>query len=128
MLNDLQIEAAARKLCEIRGLNPNGSALRMTNTGPSNQACAMDEIRAYLQVQEAVSYIEPLGALERIDPRQWAQMDEYFKSKWPSYNRAAEPELPPGPCECGHSRNSHFYAAGSSSCTAAGCPCVTYKG
>lgn len=54
MLNGLQIEAAARKLCEIRGLDADYA--REINLYPSNKELAEREIRAHLQVQEAVTY------------------------------------------------------------------------
>ncbi len=74
MLNELQIEQAARKLCEIRGVEADYT--REINLYPSNKELAEREIRAHLQVQEAVAYVEPIGALERIDPAQYKRLRE----------------------------------------------------
>lgn len=97
MLTDQQIEAAARKLCEIRGIVPDAQALQMTRSGPSYLKMARDEIRAYLQVQEAVDYAEAIGA---------------------TVGDKAEP----GKCECGHSHAAHLNFAEFSTCRECLCP------
>lgn len=99
MLNDQQIEQAARKLCELQGIVPDAQALQMTRIWPSYLEMARDEIRAFLQVQEAVTSVA--SPLERIYPQQWARLEEYFRSKRGGREAVAESDTPPGPCCCG---------------------------
>ena len=68
MLNESQIEAAARKLCELRGIKFGGESLAEGFGEAFALMGARDEIRAYLQVQEALAFasIEPVPT-ERLN-------------------------------------------------------------
>lgn len=69
MLTPEQLEAAARKLCEIRGIDADlkhafteadvdgSGALHLTERTVAEWECKADEIRAYLEIQEAVQSI-----------------------------------------------------------------------
>lgn len=65
MLTPEQLEAAARKLCEIRGIDPDERCENETRHDEfisttiayfAWEECA-EEIRAYLEIQEAVRYV-----------------------------------------------------------------------
>ena len=69
MLTPEQLEAAARKLCEIRGIDADLKhtfteadvddigALHLTERAVAERECKADEIRAYLEIQEAVQSV-----------------------------------------------------------------------
>ena len=53
-----QLEAAARKLCEIRGVDPDEAIGIIEGESIVFQWCIVaDEIRAYLEIQEAINSI-----------------------------------------------------------------------
>ena len=67
MLTPEQLEAAARKLCEIRGIDADlkhafteadvdgSGALHLTERTIAEWECKAEQIRAHLEIQEAVS-------------------------------------------------------------------------
>lgn len=116
MLTEPQIEQAARKLCELRGIDPGKVFSRQTAVVEDFrfetrivltwEYCAL-EIRAYLQVVEAIALMH---------------RDEWRKSQ-------AEPPPfcpPPGPCECGHPYFKHYAVTGMSPLRCHDCECAGY--
>jgi hypothetical protein len=69
MLTPEQLEAAARKLCEIRGIDADlkhffteadvdaGGALHLTERAVAEWECKAEEIRSYLEIQQAIQSI-----------------------------------------------------------------------
>ena len=69
MLTPEQLEAAARKLCEIRGIDADlkhtfteadvdgSGALHLTERAVAEWECKADEIRAHLEIQQAIQSI-----------------------------------------------------------------------
>ena len=71
-MTDPQIEAAARKLCELRGQDPNKQTTRNPKPGPGGVVydiaiycymweIAVDEIRGRLMMDEAIAYASALN-------------------------------------------------------------------
>lgn len=98
MLNDQQIEAAARKLCELRGVNPDGKFVIKVYVPPEDgqilnhvhKHCfqweaMVEEIRAYLQVQESVAFVQ----IEPVPTERLKEVEKWFEKK-----------APPPLCEC----------------------------
>lgn len=99
MLTDQQIETAARKLCELRGLKPESETV-FTERAPHSPTYRVSsthlkdcirEIRAADQVREATAF-----AVQ--------------KAEWDKRHEPQSPPFcpPPGLCECGHSHYEHL--------------------
>lgn len=113
MLNELQIEMAARKLCELRGIDPDWP----TSVGLSpldwSWKRLIPEIRAAEQVREAIAYT--------VAESQRKAFDEVMATPFCP---------PPGLCECGHSHANHVFAKVNdefiTSCRETRCNCRGY--
>ncbi len=122
MLTDQQIEAAARKLCELRKLDPDIVAWKPSNAPHLTYwQMASEEVRNADQVREAIASVDDsrpgyeMTLTSHIGPIPTGRF--VFKTA---------PEPPPGPCECGHSTASHhFHGMGWIFCRE--CPCTGYK-
>lgn len=65
-MTEQQIEAAARKLCELRGCDPDA----VFGLGhPPNLWYASREIRQHLRIEEAICSVELAGMVRADDPR-----------------------------------------------------------
>ena len=80
MLTDQQIEAAARKLCELRGIDPDfsylvtvadapvGGQLKLHEETRTHWQCVADEIRAADQLREAIASVSIVAGGAMIGP------------------------------------------------------------
>lgn len=109
MLTDQQIEAAARKLCELRGWEPESETV-FTERAPHSPTYRVSsthlkdcirEIRAADQVREAIAFATTVQ-VPATEPPPFCP--------------------PPGPCECGHSHAAHLNFAEFSTCRECLCP------
>ena len=111
MLTPEQLEAAARKLCEIRGIDPNerrenetkhDEFISTTVAFLAWEECA-DEIRVYLEIQEAVQ------SVPQPSPRIVFTIKTQHK--------------PVSICVCGHNQDCHKSDDGPTRCAITDCLC-----
>lgn len=143
-----QLEAAARKLCEIRGVDPDkqytftvandpgpDGALSLSEESAFEWEYRAHEIRAYLEIQEAIQWTvrrSTCGQGNRLDLHRTRDgvylaclpdCDAAWREPSPENLVIVNPPKSAGVCVCGHHLLSH---ADKPHCFALDCDCDMY--